>query len=149
MLGYPRPPWGARRLTSRSPSPPPPSSRPPKIFAPGWGLEFKQAAPLVWVRLSWDVQTCLHYAGEVQWIKETQTQHKPYGWEVRVRVMLAGGARDVVMGVSIKEEGHYLWTIGTPRVLSQVKNMVFGPQAGVGGVARIHFCLLLLEPRPA
>ena len=29
--------------------------------------------------------------GEVQWIKKQQTQHHPYGWEVRVQVMLAGG----------------------------------------------------------
>ena len=38
MLGYP-------------PTPPPllplPPSRPPKVFAPGWGREFEQAAPLV------------------------------------------------------------------------------------------------------
>ena len=27
--------------------PPPPPSKPPKVFAPGWGLEFEQAAPLV------------------------------------------------------------------------------------------------------
>ena len=47
-----RPPWGARRLTGRPtypPSAPPPlPSRPPKVFAPGWGLEFEQAAPLAY-----------------------------------------------------------------------------------------------------
>ena len=48
MLGYPpTPPWGARRLTIRPTyTPPPAPSRPPKVFAPGWGLEFEQAAPL-------------------------------------------------------------------------------------------------------
>ena len=37
------PPWGARCLTSRPTHPPP---RPPTVLAPGWGLEFEQAAPL-------------------------------------------------------------------------------------------------------
>ena len=53
MLGYPlSPPWGSRRLTGQTPPPPPTPSRPPKVFAHGWGLEFEQAAPLVWVRCS-------------------------------------------------------------------------------------------------
>ena len=55
--------------------------------------------------------------------------------------MLVGGARNLVMGVNTKGEGHYLWTSGTQGVLSQVKKMVFGPHAGVGGVARVHFGL--------
>ena len=37
---------GAWRLTGRPTYPSPPLSRPPKVFAPGWGLEFEQAAPL-------------------------------------------------------------------------------------------------------
>ena len=62
-----------------------------------------------------------------------------FGWEVKGRVMLVGGERDLVMGASTKGEEDYLWTTGTQGVLSQVKNMVFGPPPGVGGVARIHF----------
>ena len=43
LLGYPlTPPWAADQLTHH----PPPPSRPPKVFASGWGLEFEQAAPL-------------------------------------------------------------------------------------------------------
>ena len=48
MLGYPlTPPLGtpvADRPTHLPPSPP---SRPPKVFAPSWGLEFEQGAPFV------------------------------------------------------------------------------------------------------
>ena len=86
---------------------------------------------MVW--LSWDVRMRLHYAGKVRWVTQTHTKHHPFGWGVRVRVMLAGGARDLVMGESTKGEGHHLWTNGILGLLSQLKNMVFGPQAGVGG----------------
>ena len=41
------PPWGPWRLTGRPTYPPPlsPPSRPPKLFAPGWGAEFEQPPP--------------------------------------------------------------------------------------------------------
>ena len=35
----------ADRPTHLTPHPPLPPSRPPEVFAPGWGLEFEQAAP--------------------------------------------------------------------------------------------------------
>ena len=48
MLGYPPirppPPRGTQRLTGRPTYPP---SRPPKVFAPGWGSIFEQATPFV------------------------------------------------------------------------------------------------------
>ena len=52
MLGYPLTPpllgtMAADRPTHLPPPPLPfPPSRPPKVFAPGWGIEFEQAAPL-------------------------------------------------------------------------------------------------------
>ena len=33
------------------------------------------------------------------------TKHHPYGWEVKVQVILAGGARHLVMGVSTRGGG--------------------------------------------
>ena len=63
MLGYPLTPlWGPRRLTGRPTYPPPPSSRPPKVFAPDWGLEFEQAAPLAIFGLFLAGGMCVHLA---------------------------------------------------------------------------------------
>ena len=45
MLGYPPPPRGPRRLTDQPNPPFPPPLPDPQKFAPGWGLEFEQAAP--------------------------------------------------------------------------------------------------------
>ena len=78
-------------------------------------------------------------------VAQSVSQSHLYGWEVRIRVALAAGSREVVMGVSTKGIGHYVWTCGTPRLLSQVKDMIFGPQAGVGEVARITFLLVALR----
>ena len=48
MLGYPlTPPLGTPAADRPTHLPPPPPSRPPKVFTPGWGLEFEQATPLV------------------------------------------------------------------------------------------------------
>ena len=44
-----RAPKGGALFEFQTPTPPPPRpppSRPPKVFTPGWGLEFEQAAPL-------------------------------------------------------------------------------------------------------
>ena len=46
MLGYPLTPRGTPAADRPTYLPPPPPSRPPKVFAPGWGLEIEQAAPL-------------------------------------------------------------------------------------------------------
>ena len=46
---------------------------------------------LILARVSRDVQTRLHSPRGVQWIKKHRTQHHPYGWEVRLWVILAGG----------------------------------------------------------
>ena len=45
LLASWRPGKGGGLSGFQIPTPPPPS-RPPKVFAPGWGLEFEQAAPL-------------------------------------------------------------------------------------------------------
>ena len=44
-VGVPTDPPLGTPVTGR-PTYPPPPSRLPKVFAPGWGLEFEQAAPL-------------------------------------------------------------------------------------------------------
>ena len=56
-------------------------------------------------RLSWDVTTQLHYVGHVTWIRKLNTQHRPFGWEVRVTVWLAGRSKDIVMGASTRGGG--------------------------------------------
>ena len=58
MLGYPAP-LGSLAPDQPTHLTPPPPSRPPKIFAPGWGLEFERAAPLA---------TTFHkYLSQVYW----------------------------------------------------------------------------------
>ena len=102
-------------------------------------------------RLSWGVITQHHCAGQVKWIKKQRTQRHPFGWEVRVMVWLAGGSKDIVMGVSkIGGGGGYLWVCGNLGVLSQIKGMVYGAQ-GVGTEACFYFTfgLLRFEPREA
>ena len=86
-------------------------------------------------RVSWDVRTRSHYAGEVQWIKKQRTQHHPYGWEVRVRVRLAGGAREIVVVVSTKGGGklHVGGLVGPPGVVGRIRSMMYGSHARVGG----------------
>ena len=44
-----------------------------------------------------------------------------------------GGAREIVMGVGTKGEGHYMWISGTTGVMGQVKNMIYGLHMRVGG----------------
>ena len=44
------------------------------------------------------------------------------------------------MVVGTKGEGHCMWIIGTPGVMGQVKNMIYGPQARVG-VGAMHTIL--------
>ena len=64
-----------------------------------------------------------------------------------MQVALAEGHKSLVMGAGTKGAGHYIWTCGTPLVLKQVKDMIFGQGAGVGVVARISYELLLSELR--
>ena len=100
--------------------------------------------------LSWllrDLLTQLHYARQVRWIKKQRTQRHPYGWEVRVMVWLAGGSKDIVIGVSTTGGGgHYLWVCGNPGVISRIKGTIYGAQVGVGSEACFRFCLLYSEP---
>ena len=92
-----------------------------------------------------DIRMRLHYATGIQWIGKPSVH--PFGWEVRVHVALAEGNISLVMGVSMKGAGHYIWTSGTPLVLERAKDMVFGQGAGVEEVVHISYVLLLLEPR--
>ena len=100
--------------------------------------------------LSWDLITQLHYAGQVRWIKKQRTQRHPYGWEVRVMVWLAGESKDIVMGVSTTRVGgrggHDLWVFGNPGVISQIKGMVYGAQAGMGSKRASTFASCVVSP---
>ena len=55
--------------------------------------------------------------------------------------MLARGAREIVMGVSTKGNGYYLWISGTPGVIGQVRSMVYGPQRGGGVHTVLYFAV--------
>ena len=86
----------------------------------------------------------LHYAIGVGWMRKSSVH--PFGWEVQ-RDALAEGNESLIMGVSTKGAGHYIWTSGTTLVLERAKDMLFGQGTGVGEVAHISHVLLLSEPR--
>ena len=63
---------------------PPPTSRPPKVFTPGWGLEFEQAAALghvAWRGVGWCPVVCcdvalLLFASQQCGVRAAETKHQ-------------------------------------------------------------------------
>ena len=51
-------------------------------------------------QITWDIRVRLHYATGVRWIRKPSVH--PFGWEVRVQVVLAEGNKSLVMGASSK-----------------------------------------------
>ena len=71
----------------------------------------KQAIFSILKQVSWELQTRLHFVGEVG---KQSTQHHPYRGAVRVRVMLAGGTKDIVAGFGNKRGGELPVEQGNP-----------------------------------
>ena len=91
-------------------------------------------------RLSWDLITQLHY----RWIKKQRTQRHPYGWELRVMVWLAGGSKDIVMGVSTTGGGGGALPLGFVGTQSNKPNQRHGLWSTGGGGIRSVLPLLPL-----
>ena len=108
-------------------------------------LQYREQFSLL-SHLSWFVKAWAQENAVVTWLCKPIVEH-PYEWQVRIRVWLTRGYRDLLMGLTWDTSSE--WVTGTPPLIVQVRQLLFGNEVTMGELARVQCVFLLSEPETA